>query len=499
MAGQSWRGRKDQPVEEMALLFAAGRDVLSSPPVDQALALYDIWNTEAHNIMLWRQRIINKSDLGDILAVLQEIRLEILSGGFELNPELEDIHMNIEARALELIGWQSGGKIHTGRSRNDQVACDMRMYLRQQLLERSADTAELVEVLISAARKHVEVIMPGFTHRRPATVTSVGHWLAAHAQALVRDLERFRNAYQLINRCPLGAAAAYGTSWNLNRQLTADLLGFDSVEENTLDCISNRWECETQAATVMAFLMNHCSAFAQDLIFFSMYTGGWIRLPDHFTTGSSIMPQKRNPDFAEIILGKAAVVQGALTTLLGIGRGLPAGYNRETQLTKQTIVTLFEEVRLTPLVLARVAAELQVNTKQAAQAATEGFLNAVDFADFLVQRFGLSFREAYGVTARAIGHCREKGHLTLEAINRELKTLGVKGSMGMDQYRKLNSPQWNLQRRKHLGAPAPKAVGANLRRLRSALKSHQEWLKERRSALQAAQDKISAIRERLME
>lgn len=493
-SGQTWRGRKDQKTDELALLFSAGRDVLGRPPVDESLIPFDLWNTEAHNIMLWRRRIIGKSDLGQILSALETIRRQWNEGKFHIDPALEDVHMNIEARVSETIGPRIGGQVHTGRSRNDQVACDMRMYLREQLLDRSEDAARLALALVDIAAKHLNTVMPGHTHRRPATVTTVAHWLASHAQALLRDLERMRFAYHLVNRCPLGAAAAYGTSWPIDRELTAQLLGFDSVQENTLDCISNRWESEAEAASAVVFLLNHCSALAQDLIGFSMQFARWIALPDAFTTGSSIMPQKRNPDFAEIALGKAAAAQGMLQTLLGLGRGLPAGYNRETQIGKQTVVELFQDSALVPEVLARVVREMKFDSERLYAAATQGYLNAVDFADELVRSFGLSFREAYGVAARAIGGSGDSGRIEREAVNRELAALGVRGRLGAESYRKLCSPQSNMERRKHLGGPAPASVRANLKRLKASLGEHRNWLSQRRSLLAAARTRIEEIR-----
>jgi len=498
MGKQSWRGRKDQAVDELALLFAAGRDVQARQPADLALLPYDLWNSEAHTIMLWKRRILAKSDLRKILAALEEIRCEWQEGTFWLDPALEDVHMNIEVRLSERVGKDTGGRMHTGRSRNDQVACDMRMFLREELLKLSADAAQLADELVRLAGKHLDTVMPGLTHRRPATVTSAAHWLAAHAQALLRDLERIGFAYRLINRCPLGAAAAYGTSWALDRSLVAKLLGFDSVEENTLDCITHRWESEAQAAVTVAMLLNHCSSLAQDLIVFSMEPARWVRLPDAFTTGSSIMPQKRNPDFAEIILGRSAAAAGAVQTLLGIGRGLPMGYNRETQVGKQTIIELLEDTRLVPQVLARVMAEVDLDGKRLAAAATEGYLNAVDFADHLVRDFSLPFREAYGVVARAIGRSPARGPLSREALNRELKALGVQGSLSAEQHRALCSPESNLARRKHLGGPAPSAVRGHLRRLREGLEAHLDWLGECRGRLEAARSEVDAVRRQLV-
>ena len=374
----------------------------------------------------------------------------------------------------------------------------MRMFLRERLLDYSAGVGTLSEALLQVSMKHLQMLMPGHTHRRPATVTTVAHWLAGHAQAMIRDLERIRFAYQLINCCPLGAAAAYGTSWPIDRRMTADLLGFDSVQENSMDCISNRWEHEAQVATEIMFHLNHCSTFAQDLITFSTQPFQWVSFPDEFTTGSSIMPQKRNPDFAEILIGKAALVQGMLQTLMGIGRGQLSGYNRESQLGKQTIVELMEEVVSVPPVLTQVVKGMQFNSERLTLAATEGHLNAVDFADFLVKEFGLSFRESYGVIARVIHQNKDSKNIPRQAINQELKALKVKGALSQKHYKNLCSPHYNMEQRKHLGGPAPSAVRANIKNLRASLKENSVWLSEQQEKLEAAWKRTEALREKIL-
>ena len=498
MAGQSWRGKKDQVIDELALAFSTGRDVHSRPPVDEVLIPYDLWNTEAHNLMLHKQKIISKSDLRQILNALITIRQAWEIGEFQLDPELEDVHMNIETLITEQVGVRIGGKVHTGRSRNDQVSCDMRMFLRERLLDYATYVEDLSKALLQVSMKHLQTVMPGHTHRRPATVTSVAHWLTGHAQAMIRDLERIRFAYQLINCCPLGAAAAYGTSWPIDRRMTADLLGFDSVQENTMDCISNRWESEAQVAIEIMFHLNHCSTFAQDLITFSTQPFRWVSFPDEFTTGSSIMPQKRNPDFAEILIGKAALVQGMLHTLMGIGRGQLSGYNRESQLGKQTIVELMEEVMPAPLVLTQVVKGMHFYQDRLAQAAEEGHLNAVDFADFLVKEFGLSFRESYGIIARAIGQSKGSTNIPRQVINQELRSLKVKGSLSQKDYKNLCAPSYNMEQRKHTGGPAPSAVKANIKNLKASLQKNSNWLKEQYEKLDAAWKRTKEHRAKIL-
>jgi argininosuccinate lyase len=494
-AGQAWRGREDQGVNELVLEFSAGRDVTPRSPVDEALFPYDLWNTEAHDIMLWKKRVIPKKDLVQILGALEEIRGEWTSGHFQLDPALEDVHMNIESRITQKIGARAGGKVHTGRSRNDQVATDMRMFLREQVLLFEEDVLALFKALLDQAGQHLETVLPGQTHRRPAMITTVAHWLAAQCQALERDLERMEFTYRQINRSPLGAAASFGTSWPLDRLMTADLLGFDAVEENTLDCITHRWESEAAVADVLVFLLNHCANLAQDLILFSMQDTQWVKLPDAFTTGSSIMPQKRNPDFAELILGKAAVAQGAWTTLVSLGRGLPSGYNRETQLGKQTVVELVEDVRLAPKVLAGVVRQLQFDEGKLRKAAEEGFLNAVDVADYLVQKFGVSFREAYGMVARAIDPGKKR--ISRDRLEKDLAAAGVEGKIMGQDFEALHDPTANLSRRKHLGSPSPKAVREHLGRLKKSLGQHTLWLRDRRRGLLEARDKLDGIRREL--
>ena len=341
---------KNQP-DEQNVLFCAGRDVQELPMADELLLPYDIWTNRAHCIMLERQGLIPTASLAKILTGLSQLEKLVETGEFSLDPAKEDVHINVEAFVTEKQGADAGGRMHIGRSRNDQSACDMRLYLRSVGLTLFDSVKNMAESLLAQAEEHTESVMPGFTHYQPAMVTTWGHWLCSYVQGLCRDLERISFSISLINRNPLGAAAAFGTSWPIDRKLTTELLAFAKVDSNTLDCIVSRWENEAQLAHTGAMLMNHLSIVSQDLIFLSHPYSRLLQLDDNYVTGSSIMPQKKNPDFAEVIKSKASLAHGFLSSLLGIQKGSLSGYNRDTQVTKYLIMDLIRECEAAPVIL----------------------------------------------------------------------------------------------------------------------------------------------------
>jgi len=303
---------------------------------------------------------------------------------------------------------------------------------------------------------------------------------------MLRDLDRLAHAHQMINRSPLGAAAGYGTSWPIDRQFTANLLGFDSVAHNSLDAVGTRWEAEAQLATAIVFFMDHASQMAADLIFLSTTESRMVRIPDEYVTGSSIMPQKRNPDFAEVIQAKAALANGLLSSLLQLSRGAPSGYNREYQWTKYIVMDVVREAREVPAILGGVIRKVEVDRERMAQSAREGFLNAVDVAEFIAQNFRMSFRQAHQVVARAIGECREAGELTLEALRKSLGAEKVRRELTGKDFEYLVSPVENLKRRASVGSPNPKELLAGVYRMQRDLRQRNGWLRDVRSGVATA-------------
>jgi argininosuccinate lyase len=465
---------------------------------DAVLVPYDIWTNEAHVLMLQSRKIIDRADARGLLAALGAVAARHEKGAFVLEPELEDVHMNVEAAVCAECGEEIGMKIHTGRSRNDQVSCDVRMYLRDATLDLAEDTVRLVDALVDLAGRHLRTPMPGFSHTRHAAATTFAHLLGSYAQSLERDIERLRFTFGVIDRCPLGAAAGYGTSFPLDRELTADLLGFAAVQENSLDCIDSLWEVEAQLAEAICFLFNHLSTVSQDCIFLSTAEAGMIDLPDRFVQGSSIMPQKRNPDVLEVTRAKAALAHGALASLLGLGKAGLSGYNRDLQHGKSVIMDLVDECRSGPAVLTEVLPRLQVDRGSMEAFARKGFLNAVDVAECLARELSLPFRRAYHVVAEAVKSTQSLGELSLESVNSALAAAGAAGVLDRDRFEALMDPLTNASARKVIGGPAPEQVEACADGLRRRIQEHGDWCRRRRSALEKAHAKTRGLADELL-
>lgn len=486
---QVWGSHLSRPPAETNVLFCAGRDVQPLPMADEVLIPYDLWTNRAHSIMLHRQGLIPSEALRGILAGLRELEQLHAAGAFRLDPAKEDVHINVEAFVTETQGAEAGGRMHIGRSRNDQTACDIRMYLRDVGLQMKTSVSQLVETLLTLAEAHVHTVMPGFTHYQPAMITTWGHWLCSYAQGLLRDLERLQLAVSLVNRNPLGAAASFGTSWPLDRQLTTELLAFEQVELNTLDCITARWENEAQLAQSLAMLMNRLSVVAQDLIVLSLPYSGMVRIDDAFVTGSSIMPQKKNPDFAEVIKSKASLAHGYLMSLLGIQKGGLSGYNRDTQATKYLILDLIRECEEAPELLTGVFQTLQVQPEQMRAQCEVGFMNAVDLADWLARELGLPFRECYNVLAKAVRLSEPETRITYSALQQALQESGRPELVPQADFERLQDPVRLLAERQHLGSPAPEQVRAQAQAMRQQLQGFQE-------STSVQKQRISTARER---
>ncbi|MCX7626706.1 MAG: argininosuccinate lyase [Candidatus Sumerlaeaceae bacterium] len=490
---QVWGERMKEPPDSATVAYCAGRDVAARPMADAVLVPYDLWQNRAHVTMLARQKIIESPAAIRILQALSDFERRWFEGKIALDPQKEDVHINIEHFVAALVGENVAGKLHTARSRNDQSATVVRMYVRDQLLSFGENLCRTTEAVVQLASRHLKTVVAGLTHYQPASVTTFGHWFASYAQALLRDTERILASYDRINVSPLGAAASFGTSWPIDRHFAAKCLGFADVQENSLDCITNRWEMEADAASAVAFAMTHLSIMAQDLILLSQPQYGLLELADRHTTGSSIMPQKRNPDFAEVTRAKTVVVQQLMTALLGIARGLVSGYNRDTQWTKYLIMDIFAEVETAPAVFRSVFETLRINKERAYATASAHFVNAVDVADTLARQTELSFREAYKIISRAVRECEASGALDNETVLnlcREEAQQLPSGPVVCD-------PLSVVGQKNHVGGPAPEAVGETLRRLKTNARALAREFAVRRRHLERAQEYLRQAISRL--
>ncbi len=484
MKAPVWQTPERGSAKEEFVSFSAGRDMQALPAADSTLVPYDIWTNQAHAIGLWHIGVYNVAQIKKILMKLVHLREDWSKGEWELDPSLEDVHINIESYLTEACGEDIGGKIHTGRSRNDQVATDMKLYARDILLEFSDDLYYFIDHLLSHARNHLKTAMPGYTHHRKATLTTWAHWCASYAQSLHRQLMIFQSLYDRMNTCPLGAAASYGTTWPLEREKTARLLAFDGVQENTLDAIVSRGETETEIVHGLAMMFKRFSTIAQDLILFSSDEYGYLILPNEFTTGSSIMPQKRNPDFAEAIKGKSHLLLGYANSLLSMNACNISGYNKDIQWSKYIFMDAIHEARGAARILGDVFQSLEVNKEQMQSAAKSGFLNAVDIADHLARFCKISFRQAYHIISDAVGKSKD-GQLSLEYINQQLegKTLN---SITPQEWADLQDPQHCLMQRDHIGSPHPTHMNQHLSTLHEENEKMKRWIdKQQRRIMEA--------------
>ncbi|MEQ8822370.1 MAG: argininosuccinate lyase [Sumerlaeia bacterium] len=463
--GPVWAKRVAHEERETAALnvaYCAGRDVKTRPMADEALIPYDLATNTAHALMLAERGILSSTEAEAILRGLAEVKRRFEAGDPVLDPACEDVHMSSEVIVTEIAGPEAGGRLHTGRSRNDQVATDMRLWLRERLVALAGEIAVLTRVLADHAKRHANTVCPGFTHMQPAMVTTWGHWVAAYLPRFLRDLRAIEALLAECDECPLGAAASYGTSWPIDRNRTAELLGFKRPAPSTIDAIWSRGELESRFAAIVAQVLSHLSGIGQDLILFSTPPREWLRLPDGCVTGSSIMPQKRNPDFAEVTRSKAAVAAGHVQQLLGIAHALPGGYNRDTQWTKYIAMDVAEEVRNGPLLFAAAFEGLKVNTEEMREACREGFLNATDVADFLARSRKLPFRSCYRVVGAAVKASEAEGELTLEALNDALAEVAPDARpLELEEWLGLSEPERLLSQRTQTGGPHPDAVAGD--------------------------------------
>jgi len=393
-----WGGRFTQPTDKFVEEFT------SSIEFDKRLYHQDIRGSVAHARMLGRQGIIPQEDMERIIHGLKEILEQIEAGQFDFSVELEDIHMNIEARLSKKIG-EAGKRLHTGRSRNDQVALDIRLYLRDEIVEITAYLDMLIDSLLDQAEMHLDVVMPGFTHLQSAQPILFSHHLLAYVEMFKRDEGRLEDCLKRVNVLPLGAGALAGTTFPIDREYVAEQLDFPAVTRNSLDSVSDRdFALEFMAAS--SILMMHLSRFSEELILWSTSAFRFVDLSDGFCTGSSIMPQKKNPDVPELVRGKTGRVYGNLMALLTVMKALPLAYNKDMQEDKEPLFDTIDTVKGSLKIFADMIREMKVNATSMAKAAGQGFSTATDVADYLVRK-GLPFRDAHEAVGKAVAYCVE--------------------------------------------------------------------------------------------
>ena len=401
-----WAGRTDGAVEKIA------DDFNSSIPFDCRMYRQDITGSMAHAAMLARQGIITDADADALIAGLEGILTDIESGALPIDMTCEDIHMFVEQELTQRIG-DVGKKLHTARSRNYQVALDIRLYLRSEIEEITALAKALIKAVAEKAEAYADAIMPGYTHLQRAQPITFGHHLMAYAMMLLRDIDRLADCKRRMNQSPIGCCALAGTTYNTDRRFEAETLGFDGICMNSLDGVSDR-DFALELMSALSILMVHLSRFSEEIILWSSWEFKFIELSDAYTTGSSIMPQKKNPDMAELCRGKSGRVFGDLLALLTTLKGLPLAYNKDMQEDKEGLFDAVDTVKMCLQVFAPMIATMTANTQNMKRAAQTGFINATDLADYLVKK-GLPFRSAYKISGQLVALCIEK-HTVLEEL-----------------------------------------------------------------------------------
>ncbi len=398
---QMWGGRFDLPPAELML------EINASLPYDRRLYAQDIRGSQAHAEMLARQGILTKEENQKIQDGLTAVLKEIEDGRFNFHRELEDIHMAVEARLKELIG-DAGGKLHTARSRNDQVATDMKLFIREECQKTISLLSALRAVLKKRAAENAETIMPGFTHLQVAQPVSFGFYLHAYYEMFGRDVKRFSNAFDVMGECPLGAAALAGTPFDIDRFFTAEKLGFDAPTKNALDSVSDR-DFVLEYLSCASICAMHLSRLAEEMVVFSSQPFGFVKMPQEYTSGSSIMPQKCNPDAAELLRAKTGRIYGSLTTLLTVMKGLPLAYSKDMQEDKECVFDACDTLTLGLKVMTAVIEGLAVNGGNMRKALENGFPTATDLADWLVKKAGVAFRQAHHITGQIVKFAEKNG------------------------------------------------------------------------------------------
>ncbi len=454
---QQWGGRFSEPTDAFVARFTASVDF------DQRMANQDIQGSVAHATMLAKVGVLTDEERDQIIQGLTEIREEIAKGEFQWSVELEDVHMNIEARLTQKIGI-TGKKLHTGRSRNDQVATDIRLFLRDEIDLISAELTRLQDGMLGLAEKEADTIMPGFTHLQTAQPVTFGHHLMAWFEMLQRDFERLQDCRKRINILPLGAAALAGTTYPIDRHMTAELLGFDRPTENSLDSVSDR-DFAIEFSSAASLIMMHLSRMSEELVLWTSAQFNFINLPDRFCTGSSIMPQKKNPDVPELVRGKSGRVFGHLFSLLTLMKSQPLAYNKDNQEDKEPLFDVVDTLQGSLRAFADMIPAIESRKEEMREAALRGFSTATDLADYLVRK-GIPFRDSHEIVGKSVAYGvetnKDLGEMTLEELQQ------FSDEITEDVFEVLTL-EGSVSARDHIGGTAPNQVRAAVQRARDVL------------------------------
>ncbi len=448
MSEKLWSGRFSEKTDRMV------EDFTSSIDIDKRLYAYDIEGSIAHCRMLAKTSIISEADASALIEGLGEIKREIERGDFDFDQGLEDIHMHIEARLIEKVG-KSALSLHTARSRNDQVALDVRMYLREESVNTIRRLVALSKVLVDLAKTYIDVVLPGYTHLQRAQPVLLSHHFMAYYEMFSRDIARFDDGLKRINVMPLGSAALAGTTYPIDREYTARLLDFPKISANSIDAVSDR-DFIIEFVSAASICMVHLSRMSEEFILWSSSEFGFIELPDSFATGSSIMPQKKNPDVPELVRGKTGRVFGDLVSLLTMMKSLPLSYNRDMQEDKSALFQTADTLKQCIDIYIKMLPKLKINREVMQHATSRGFLNATDMADYLVAG-GMPFRQAHGCVGEAVAYASNKKKELHELTLKELKSFSSRFKKNI--FNILGTEQM-INRRKSIGGTALECVRA---------------------------------------
>jgi argininosuccinate lyase len=454
---EAWSARFSEPVSDLVKRYTA------SVFFDYRLAQVDIQGSLAHAEMLAHQKIISQEDYAEIVRGMTQIQADISAGKFEWLLDLEDVHLNIEKRLTELVG-DAGKRLHTGRSRNDQVATDIRLYLRSAIDDIHGLLNNLQIALLQLAEQHASTIMPGFTHMQVAQPVTFGHHMLAYVEMFNRDAERMMDCRKRVNRLPLGAAALAGTTFPIDRQRVAKTLGFEDICHNSLDAVSDR-DFAIEFCAASALVMTHISRLSEELVIWMSPRVGFIDIADRFCTGSSIMPQKKNPDVPELARGKTGRVNGHLVALLTLMKGQPLAYNKDNQEDKEPLFDTVDTVIDTLRIFADMAAGISVNPDAMRAAALQGYATATDLADYLVKK-GLPFRDAHEAVAKAVRACEQR---SCDLVDLSIAELREFSPLIDDDIFSVLTLEGSVAARNHPGGTAPAQVVEAIKRARSRL------------------------------